>query len=83
MYNYTTQRSAVFTEEGIKTLFKVRDKAKELLDVAGSFREQEATAGLSGDSWDILACVDYLVEQGEIRRIYDKCARQHNVYVAN
>ena len=83
MYDYTKQRSVVFSETGIKLLFKIRDKAQSLLKEAGAFREQEVTLGCSGDSWDMLACVDYLVECGEIVRVSHRGARQHDVYVAN
>ena len=31
----------------------------------------------------MLACIDYLVERGEIRRAYEGPARQCNVYVNN
>ena len=82
-YNYTQERAFVFTEPGVKMLFAIRDKARELLKVAGAFREQEVHSGTSGDSWNMLACVDYLVERGEIRRIFSEGARQHNIYVAN
>jgi hypothetical protein len=82
-YEYTQERTFVFTEDGIKMLLAIRDKSRELLKIAGAFREQEAIACVSGDSWHILACVDYLVERGEIRRVCANGARQHNVYVAN
>ena len=85
MYDYTNERKIVFTEAGIKMLFALRDSAKELLKLAGSFREQELQvhAHVSGDSWAMLACVDYLVERGEIRRVTSDVVRQYNVYVAN
>ena len=83
MYDYTTERSFVFTEPGVEMLFKARDKANKLLAEAGAFREQEVLSCLSGDSWHQLACVDYLVERGEIRRVYDRGARQYNVYIRN
>lgn len=63
-------------------LLKARDNANRLLREAGAFREQEAMNGLSGDSWNMLACFDYLVERGEIRRVYDQGARQYNVYIS-
>lgn len=83
MYDYMTERKVVFTEAGIKMLLAIRDRAKKLLEDAGAFREQEVISGIGGDSWSMLACVDYLVERGELRRIYDLGARQHNVYVGN
>jgi hypothetical protein len=83
MYDYTTERKFIFTEAGVEMVIKARDRVNNLLAESGAFREQEAISGLGGDSWKQLACIDYLVERGEIRRIYDKGARQHNVYVKN
>jgi hypothetical protein len=82
-YDYTTERPVIFTDEGVRLLFKIRDRARDLLAKAGAFREQEVISGCGGDSWHMLACVDYLVERGEIQRVYAVGARQHNVYVAN
>jgi|HubBroStandDraft_5_1064220.scaffolds.fasta_scaffold406307_2 hypothetical protein len=84
-YDYTKQREVVFTESGLIMLFKIRDKARALLETAGAFREQGIHMGCSGDSWDMLACVDYLVERGEIRRVVggNNVARQHNIYTTN
>lgn len=84
MYDYTKERPVVFTENGIKMLFGIRDKAKELLKLAGAVREQELHMGAGGgDSFHMLACVDYLVERGDIKRVHSGGPRQHNVYVSN
>ncbi len=82
-YEYLRQRDYVFSEAGIKMFLTIRDRAKELLEEAGAFREQELHNCVSGDSWDMLACVDYLVERGEIQRVYNIGARQHNIYTKN
>ena len=80
MYDYTKERGVVFTEDGIKLLFKIRDNAQRLLKMAGAFREQEVYGGCSGDSWAMLACVDYLVELGEIRRVTEVCSTVRQQY---
>ena len=82
-YDYTNERNFVFTEAGMKMFIACRDNVRELLAKSGAVREQEIHRGLSGDSWRMLACVDYLVERGEIKRVYDLGPRQHNVYVSN
>lgn len=82
-YNYITERPFVFTEKGIKKLLKLRDRAEELLRAAGAFREQELHQSVSGDSWETLACVDYLVESGDIRLVYQGHVRQHSIYTYN
>jgi len=64
-YNYAEIRPRLFTDEGQRQFIKVRDKAHALLAQAGSFR-MDKVIGVSGDSWTTLACVDRLVELGEI-----------------
>ena len=41
-------------------------------------------SGATGDTWLMLACLDYLVERGELREITAgmDVAGQHRVYVA-
>lgn len=83
-YNYKEQKKSIFTEDGQVLLLKVRDKAQQLLDGAGAFRLQELMQWVSGDSWTILACVDRLVELGEIREIpQGKVMGQDRVFVKN
>ena len=83
MYDYRTERPKLFTEEGQILFLKIRDRVKYLLKTAGAVRMQEVIAGIcSGDSWQMLACVDRLVELGELREVtHDVCAGQHRVFV--
>jgi hypothetical protein len=82
MYNYSEQRKNVFTEEGQKMFLKIRDRAHKLLNEAGAFMLGNVISGVCGSSWDMLACVDRLVELGEIREITQKgVAGQHRVFV--
>ena len=83
MYEYGTQRRNLFTEDGVRMLTKIRDNAKRLLDSAGAFMSCQAWSGVSGNSWDMLAALDYLVENEEIREITgSEVAGQHRVFVA-
>ncbi|MFT6496296.1 MAG: hypothetical protein ACJA2A_002085 [Cycloclasticus pugetii] len=84
MYNYEDEKAAIFTEEGQKQFLKIRDQAKRLLETSGAARCQEIIAGCTGDSWAMLACVDRLVELGEIKELTKdmKVAGQHRVYIA-
>jgi hypothetical protein len=68
-YRYETQRAELFTEHGAKTLLTVRDNAKRLLNTAGAFMASHAFDGADGDTWTMLAALDYLVERGEIVRV--------------
>jgi hypothetical protein len=66
-YNYRTQRPFVFTEAGQVQFLKIRDKANALIAEAGAVMSGKLL--VSGDTWDSLACMDRLVELGELREI--------------
>lgn len=84
MYNYQEIKPSLFTEDGQVLFLKIRDKTKHLIKTAGAFRMQEAIADCTGSSWDFLACVDRLVELGEIREItkQGEVAGQCRVFVS-
>jgi hypothetical protein len=68
MYTYETEKPKLFTDDGQRLFLKIRDHVKNLLEEAGAFRMGKAldAEGVSGDSWQMLACVDRLLELGEI-----------------
>jgi hypothetical protein len=68
-YEYAGYRPYIFTEDGQVTFLKIRDTAERLLKEAGAVRCLELISGVTGDSWYMLACVDRLVELGEIREV--------------
>ncbi len=84
MYTYAEERPKLFTEQGQIDFLKVRDAAKELLAVAGAFRHDAVLhkAGITGDSWFMIACVDRLVELKEIVEIPRDCWTQYKVYAS-
>lgn len=83
MYNYTELRNRIFTDEGQRMFLAIRDKTHELLKRSGAARMQEIMHGASGSTWDIMACVDRLVELGEIRELaQDLVPGQHRVFVS-
>ena len=65
-YQYLKERPRLFTDEGQRMFLQVRDHVKRLLREAGSFRMDCALTDLCGSSWEMLACVDRLVELKEI-----------------
>lgn len=83
-YDYARQRSKVFTEDGQKMFLHIRDQTKALIAKAGVARCDKMTAGCTGDSWDMLACVDRLVELKEIHEIPNTMSRagQHRVFIS-
>lgn len=83
-YDYATQKPHIFTEEGQVMFLKIRDTAKALIAKAGVARFDKMIAGCTGDSWDMLACADRLVEIGEIHEIPNTKSRagQHRVFIS-
>lgn len=81
-YKYQEMREELFTDKGQRLFMSVRDNTQQLIARSGAARCQEMIAGQSGDSWLMLACVDRMVELGEIREITDaNSAGQHRVFV--
>lgn len=83
-YSYTSERSFLFTEEGQVMFLKVRDASKILLKKAGAFRQMEllSESKVTGSSWSHIACVDRLVELGEIVELPRNCWTQYKVYTS-
>lgn len=83
-YDYQKERPYVFTEEGQGKLLNVLDKARQCLKVSGA-----VSAGVlleaagSGNCWELMACVERLVELGYLRLVpgSDAHAWQCGVYV--
>lgn len=83
MYDYHETRPELFTERGAETLLKVRDNVQRIIREGGAVRAQESWKGVDGDSWLMLAALDYLVERDEIREVTNGApAAQHRVFVA-
>lgn len=71
----------LFTEEEQVKLLAVRDKAFELLDLAGAVSMSKLILH-TGDVWDAMARVDRLVEIGDLREITGPdVSSQHRVFV--
>lgn len=84
MYVYETEKAEIFTEDGQVMFLKIRDKVKQLLKLAGAVRMEEAISGNTGSSWTMVACVDRLVELGEITEVTPSSnAGQYRVFVAS
>ncbi len=83
MYKYKDHRERIFTEEGQREFLKVRDTAKRLLKDSGAFTMFAPLKGICGNSWDMMAYVDRLLELGEIREVnqIDDVFAQYRVFV--
>jgi hypothetical protein len=75
-YSYERERPGLFTEEGQVRFIKVRDKVKSLLETAGAFRLAET--GIA--SWEDIACIDRMVELGELVELRRECWGQYRVF---
>jgi hypothetical protein len=84
MYQYEKEKSAIFTEEGQKNFLAIRDHVLKLLDEAGACNMNKAAFGadVTGCTWFMMACVDRLVELGEIKEVLrDNIAGQYRIFV--
>jgi len=81
MYDYQAMKPEIFTEEGQELFLKIRDNVQTLLKISGAFDMDHATRSLGGNSWAMLACVDRLVELGEIKEIPTNGFAQYRVFV--
>lgn len=83
-YRYEDQKANLFTEHGADILLSVRDEAKRLIQVAGACTAAKAMSAATGDSWTMLAALDYMVERGELLRVTakDETWGQNQVFTA-
>lgn len=81
-YNYQAQKPRLFTDAGQREFLAIRDKAEKCLKLAGAVRSQELMC-VTGNSWDMLACIDRLIELNYLREVHQiNAAGQHRVFVA-
>ncbi len=82
MYDYEIQKRKLFTEDGQVLFLQIRDRVNKLLLISGAFRLAEAFDTSNGDSWDMLACIDRLIELKEIEEVsQSNVMSQHRVFV--
>lgn len=68
-YNYSEVKPRLFTEDGVNTFVKIRDKVNQLVEQAGAVRAQESMVNATGDTWTMLASLDRMVELGELKEL--------------
>lgn len=84
-YNYHAQRYRIFTEEGQTMLLLIQDRAREAIAFAGAVRAGVlmAAPGVSGDVWDMMACMDRLIELNYLKEVTGASVPgQYRVFVA-
>lgn len=83
MYIYEDYKSYPCSEEGQAQFLSIRDRVLNTVKRTGCISMNAATAGEVGLNFKHLACVDRLVELGEIREIENPYSRagQHRIFV--
>lgn len=69
MYNYPEVRPEIFTDSGRQKLEVIRQKVSQHLGNSPSITLVQAISGALGDTWVNMACVDRMVELGELEEI--------------
>lgn len=77
-YEYPRERVNLFTEQGQVRFIGIRDKVLAALKQTGAFRLQELNIG----QWEDLACVDRMVELGELIEFPRGCWGQYRVFTS-
>jgi hypothetical protein len=69
-YDYHTERTRLLAESNIPKIMRAKDQLDALMKKTGAITYGNAMALTSmGDSWQQLACLDYLVECGFYRKL--------------
>ena len=79
-YKYEEMREELFTEEGVEVLMRIRDHSGKLLFSAGAYTFEKVTRTVTGDTWLMMAALDYMVERKEIRMVYSPANTLNRVY---
>lgn len=81
MYNYNELKPNLFTEENQRRFLAIRDNIARHLKLSGAVTMGKAIAAEGGDSWINMACVDRLVELGELREVPTNGAAQDRIFL--
>lgn len=83
MYDYEKIRPKLFTEELQDKFLGIRDRAHKLINESGAATMGKIITGFGGDVWELMACVDRLVELVEIIEIsYGEVIGQNRIFMA-
>lgn len=82
-YNYETEKTAIFTNLGQRQFLSIRDYVHKTLKASGVITMGCAIDHQTGSSWEMMACVDRLVELHELIEVnYGECAGQDRIFRA-
>lgn len=81
-YAYQDFKQKLHNDKGIELIIQVRDRAKKLIKEAGAATLGEIVRPIGGDSWTVMAAVDWLVENDGLREVHaGQCAAQHRIFI--
>jgi len=84
-YDYQIQRKELFSDEGQRLFLAVRNGVCSIIGKSGAITMGKAMAvkvGMGYDGWTFMACIDRMVELGELREIAPSGPRgQDRVFV--
>lgn len=84
-YRYEDLKASIFSEQGQRMFLSIRDQVRRHLRESGAVMMEHAISGQTGGSWEMLACVDRMVELGELWELEfpnGTPAGQHRVFVS-
>ena len=86
MYKYEEIRPRIFTEEGQRLFIGIRDQVKQKLSISGAVTMRAAItlpAGIgAADGWEMMACIDRMVELEELIELPTTGTAQMRVFVS-
>ena len=83
-YIYEIERENIFTEGGTKLLLKIYDNALRMIECSGAVMMGNLWRDCTGDSWLLMACVDYLVELERLHEVTEPGTMgQYRVFIQN
>ena len=76
MYKYEEMKKEVFTEEG----YNMIERIKTNMIGRNYFNTMDLIKNVSGDSWMMLACIDWMIENKEIEIINNEGSKNYWTY---
>ena len=85
MYDYKTEKTKLYSAEGLKLYTAIRDQVRDMLNKSGAVTMGNAIQLPKGiraaDSWELMACVDMMVENKELTEIPTQGWAQGRIFI--
>lgn len=85
MYSYDAEKKSLYTEKGLRLYTAIRDQVLRKLNISGAITMEKAVAlpdniG-AASSWEMMACIDFMAENGDIKEIPTTGFAQNRIFV--